>query len=453
LDHAQVPTVDFYSYTAVGKRWISTEWLAEIFFALVFKIGEWRGVVLLSALACATMIAIVCFYLLQHLRFSIAVGWTALTALAISSHFLARPHLFSYIVALIWVIKLLESYDRSEFRSATPVFCVLMVLWANLHPSFTFGVVLLYVFAGCSCYEKLSRGECRECKEELLAVIGVSLCALLTPYGIFSALLTLQTISMKIPLQHVIEWHSPDLQQDKIHLFLIVSFLMVMTGLGVRLQGPRLIVYGMTLILGLSYSRGLSLFFLLSPILFARPIADSAIWCRAVQNSQAANGSKVVKSLDPILLYIQKRSLRIPAFGLAVAALVTAMSWRELGVGPPNSVAPKAAMDFVIKAGITGNVFNNYNFGGYLIFKGIPTFIDGREPPYTDEFLRQYFDTIQLADGTGALQLLDRYNVKWALLQPTDPLTKALTKSDQWKDVYADNYSTVIVRSREPVGN
>ena len=32
LDHAQFPTVDFFSYTAAGKPWIATEWLSEVFF-------------------------------------------------------------------------------------------------------------------------------------------------------------------------------------------------------------------------------------------------------------------------------------------------------------------------------------------------------------------------------------------------------------------------------------
>ena len=75
----QVPTVDQYSYTASGQRWISTEWLAEIFFAVSFRLGEWRGVVILSALTCAAIIAIICFYLVRNLRFSVAIGWTALT--------------------------------------------------------------------------------------------------------------------------------------------------------------------------------------------------------------------------------------------------------------------------------------------------------------------------------------------------------------------------------------
>src|SRR5262245_54389242 len=45
LDHAQFPTVDFFSYTAAGKPWISTEWLSDVFFATAFKLGGWHAVV------------------------------------------------------------------------------------------------------------------------------------------------------------------------------------------------------------------------------------------------------------------------------------------------------------------------------------------------------------------------------------------------------------------------
>ena len=45
LDHAQFPTVDFFSYTAAGKPWISTEWLSDVFFAVAFKFGGWQAVV------------------------------------------------------------------------------------------------------------------------------------------------------------------------------------------------------------------------------------------------------------------------------------------------------------------------------------------------------------------------------------------------------------------------
>jgi len=327
-----------------------------------------------------------------------------------------------------------------------------MVFWANLHPSFTFGLALLYIVVGYSCCEKLVRHDYLRCKEELLVVIAVSVCALLTPYGIFSALLTLQTMNMKVAMQHVNEWLPPNYQQSRLHLFLIVGFLMAVTGLGVRLRGPRLITYGMVLILGLSYTRGLAIFYLLTPIIFARPVTECATWFLAAGGKHAQSSkttdSKAASSLDPVLLYLQKRSMMIPTIFLAGAISVTAAFWSQIGSGPPDAVAPKAAIDFVKKKGITGNVFNFFNFGDYLIFSGIPTFVDSRVPPYTDNFLREYHDAVGVVDRKRAFQLLDRYKVEWVLLVPTVPLAKALAESDQWNEVYADKYAVVFVRSR-----
>jgi hypothetical protein len=138
----------------------------------------------------------------------------------------------------------------------------------------------------------------------------------------------------------------------------------------------------------------------------------------------------------------------IPTIVFAGAILITAASWRLIGLGPPDSVAPREAIDFVEKTGIKGNVFNGYNFGGYLIFKGISTFVDGRQPPYTDEFLQEYFDTVGVADSEKAFQLLDRYNVKWVLLLPQERLAKALDDNDQWNKVYSDKYAVVFVRQQ-----
>jgi hypothetical protein len=256
-------------------------------------------------------------------------------------------------------------------------------------------------------------------------------------------------MNVKVGIQYVAEWLPPNYQQNRVFLFLIVGFLVAMTGLGVRLRGPRLIAYGLVLILGLSYARGLAIFYLLTPIIFARPVAECAGWLaeqrKHVRFSQAPGAAA---SLDPVLAFLQRQSIMFPAIGLVGAIVVTAVFWRPMGFGPPDSVAPKAAVDFVEKAGITGNVFNSYNFGGYLIFRGIPTFVDGRQPPYTDKFLQEYYDTVKLRDSVNAFRLLDRYKVEWVLLLPEEPLAKSLAEKNQWNNVYSDKYAVVFVRSR-----
>src|SRR5262249_25062532 len=70
LENAKVPSTDFYSYTAFGKRWISGQWLSEILFALAFNIAQWRGVVILSVISCSAITVLLWVYLARNLRFS-----------------------------------------------------------------------------------------------------------------------------------------------------------------------------------------------------------------------------------------------------------------------------------------------------------------------------------------------------------------------------------------------
>jgi hypothetical protein len=445
FDNARVPVVDFYSYTASGQRWIAGQWLAEILLALAFNAAQWRGVVIVSAAAFSAIISLEFIYLLRHFRISVAIGWTALTALAIIPHYVARPHIFSFILLLSWVIILLDSYDTKDFRPSTGVLCLLMILWANVHASFTIGLLLLYVFAGFSCYEKFVQHDYIRCRGISLTVLAVSASALLTPYGVDSALLVLQLMSMKFTIAHTVEFLSPNFQAYRYFLFYFVALAAGMAGLGVQLRGPRLVAFIMMMFVGLSHVRGLVMFFLLAPIILARPILARATWLRA-EHLVDGQSSEAPNKLDPVLLYLMKRPVTMPAIFLALAAVVTVHSWHEINIGPPKDIAPDAAIDFVRRAGITGNVFNSQAFGSYLIFEGIPPFIDTRTPPYTDDFVRRYYNAVNLEDIDGAFRLLDEYKVQWILLGPNDPLVKVLIRSALWNEVYLDDYSVVLVR-------
>jgi hypothetical protein len=442
LDHKQVPTVDFFSYTVAGKPWISVEWLSEVFFAAAFKFGGWQAVVFLAAIACSAVIGILGFYLVRHLRFSVAIGWTVLTAIAISPHFFARPHVFSYVLFAVWMIKLLDAYDADDFDlSSFFTFAPLMILWANLHGSFTLGLVLLYVFVGyCLCQNVVKRDYTKSWRL-LILMLTVTLCALITPYGISSALMTKAELNLKFASEHIAELHSPDFQNSRFHSIFLVAILSAIAGLGVRLRGARLIAFSIILLMGLSYTRGLTMFFLLAPIILARPASTSTRWL--APETQTSHSDR---TSDPVLAFLEKRSILIVVGSMAVAALITVSTWWRGDVGPPEAIAPKGAIDFVRRANIKGNVFNEYDFGGYLIFSGIPTFVDGRDLPFGDAFLRRYFEAVGLVDINSTFELLDEYKVTWAILYPKAPLALALARSGLWDEAYSDKFSVVLVR-------
>jgi hypothetical protein len=444
LDHARVPTVDLYSYTAAGKPWISTEWLAEIFYAGAFNLGGWRAVAIVAIVACSAIVGILCFYLLQHLRFAIAVGWAVAAAPAISPHFIARPHILSYVVLAIWIINLLDAYDREKpDLPRLVILAPLMILWANIHGSFTFGLTLLYIFTAFCLYHYFLQRDYAKCRWLAIAAATVTVCSFLTPYGILPALMTTKLVSMKFVTSYIIEWQTPNFQNSFYRPIYLVGILSLIAGLGVRLKGARLVVYALITFTGLRYIRGLLMFFFVVPIILARPVGASTWYlARQLSGKSADEGDD---ASDPIQNFLRKRSKAVLAVCAALAVLMTALMWSRQDIIPPKANTPEAALDFVRSKNITGHVFNDYRFGGYLIWSGVPTFIDGRAELFGDEFVRTYAETVAVSDINKAFAVLDDYKVNWVILEPKEPLAKAITRGP-WDEAYSDEYAVVFVR-------
>jgi hypothetical protein len=83
--------------------------------------------------------------------------------------------------------------------------------------------------------------------------------------------------------------------------------------------------------------------------------------------------------------------------------------------------------------------------GGYLIWSGIPTFVDGRAELFGDAFLSKFFAATDF-DLDSGFAMLEEYKVTWAILIPTLGLAKALAHSPDWDEIYSDKYSAVFVR-------
>ena len=400
----------------------------------------------LAAQPSSAIISLLAFYLLRHLRFSAAIGWTVFSAAAISTHFLARPHIFSYVLLTIWTVKLIDAYDRDDFSlRSLLVFAPIMALWANLHGSFTFALALLYVFAGVCFLHNAFRRDYAKCRTIFVVVSVVTLAALITPYGIWSALATRELLNLKYTIPQIIELRPPDFQTDHIGLALFLATFLVVAGLGVRLRGARLIAFGMVAFVGLTYVRGLVMFFLLAPIILARPVSARARYLAPeISETEGENEAEP----DRVLGFLRRRLSAVTAACATIAVALTLAMWGLRDVAPPASIAPRDAVAFVHKANITGRVFNDYDFGGFLVFSGIPTFVDGRALPFGDGFLHTYFDTADLVDADAAFKVLDDFKIDWIILKPAQPLARAVTRSAKWDKVYADQFAVVFVRHR-----
>jgi hypothetical protein len=133
---------------------------------------------------------------------------------------------------------------------------------------------------------------------------------------------------------------------------------------------------------------------------------------------------------------------------LSAAVLIAAGLFAVLAaVMPPQKAAPVDAIAYVKSRGISGNVYNSYNFGGVLIFHDIKTFIDGRaEQLFLDGFVTDVVKTQQLGGEAPFEQQLQKYQIDWTLLEPADRRTGLLDKMPGWQRAYADEFAVVHVR-------
>src|SRR5215831_1781457 len=140
LTERAVPRHDIFSYTAVGRPWVNIEWLAQIILFSIYDWFGWRGLVLLCGLVIALTFVLLYALLARELRATVALGAAAVSLVFASSHFLARPHLLTFPIIVVWTAFLARASEKN--RRPSLWLLPLMVLWANLHGGFTLGLLL-----------------------------------------------------------------------------------------------------------------------------------------------------------------------------------------------------------------------------------------------------------------------------------------------------------------------
>jgi hypothetical protein len=437
MEHRTFPYTDVFSYTKFGQRWMATDWMSELIFATLYKFNHWLSVTEIVVLACSLISGVVTFYLARILRLSIALGLPVLMVLLISPHFLARPVIFSYVLLSIWLVIILDSEDQGWSGPWQYALIPVMVIWANIHGSFTFGLLIAWFFLCPAIFAAYLKKDVSRQWRMVSLLAATTAAALVTPYGPLSALRTFKLMSTPA-LAQIDEWHAPNFQDDPIHLASIICVFALLAYSGIRLRGGRLLTLVLVTIFALEYKRGLGLFGLVVPLLLARPASQ---WATAIRFQRV---------FDPVARFANRHVAKIAAACVATVIVAGTIRWATASPVPPNSTAPVNALAAAKRFGVSGHVLNSFGFGGYLIFNEIPTFIDGRVGLYGDAFLKRYFGAMRLTDAGEAAQLLKQYDVTWALLRPGEPIAFML-ETDGWAQLYRDDSAIVFARRTKEV--
>jgi len=135
------------------------------------------------------------------------------------------------------------------------------------------------------------------------------------------------------------------------------------------------------------------------------------------------------------------------ALALGIAALVpVTIGLATVSDYRPTALKAPAEAVAALKAANPGPVLNDYDFGGYLVWSGIPTFIDGRTELYGGAFTQRYYRAVTLADLPDLEALLSEYGIAATLLTANTPAVAYLDRAAGWTRLYSDTTAVVHVR-------
>jgi len=427
LDHAAMPRVDIYSFTKAGEPWASSSWLSQVMYAVSYNLLGWAGPVVLAAGAIAITFALLGHILARRIPSTYATV-IALAALVLSSgHFLARPHVLALPVMLAWAYGLMSASERQQ----SPSFWLLalIALWANLHGGFLFGLVL----AGAFALDALWNAEPSQRRPLALRWTVFGLAALaaccVTPYGWGSILASRKILDLGELLHLIYEWMPADFSRFGAFEFAILALVAGALYSGVRLSSPRIALVLGLLHMALSHVRNLENFALLLPLVVLGPVSAQF----------SLRGGTLARLTPPI-------AAAAMLVGLLGVSFATAY-----GYSPPVNQSPAAAVD-ALKALNPRRVLNDLPFGGYLIWRQMPVFIDGRAELYGEKFEMAYYRALQLKDTDELFDILRNYDIDAVLLTPGTPASKLFDHLGGWQRVYADENAVLHRRTgAEPV--
>lgn len=434
LEQKSFQHTEIYSFTANGREYVDHEWLFQVLSYLAFAAGGTAGVIFMKAAILALIYLLAAQHLLQKdASAGMIAGILMVSVCGGVQRFIERPEVFSTLY-LVLIFLLLDGYARKGRSILLALVIPVILIWANTHAAVILGLLVQAVFVGGLILERiLSRfgykPYYRATHREILMLAGMLVVSFLVtginPDGF-------RMLKVPFELTGIIdsgllnneEWQRT--LPGKLPLF----YLCLLFTLCLHLLSYRRIslVHGiLTLFFGyiaIKYVRNTGMFamfmpFLVAPIMAPLSAKPAATW--------AGTGALLVLTALVLTTYFPFE--------------------RGLGI---DSKFPEKIARFAQARNLQGQMLNSYGFGGYLIWRLYPqrkVFIDGRNEVYLP-LMKKIVEA--RADSRLWKQLLDEYQIEYALLNYVDDLEKVtmLDPNHQAKIVYMPFTSTHFPRIR-----
>jgi hypothetical protein len=445
LETWSVSTIDVYSYRTVGMPSYPHEWLAQVLFAISDTILGLNGVVLFTSFVITLTFAVIYQTMQGHATPLISLFYSGLALSAGTIHILPRPHIFTYLLMAIWLLQL-EKIRTGKSRTWW-LFPILMLLWVNIHGMFVLGIIIWGAYIVGGIFDQGADKWWRKNESRLLLVSGLASLPMtfLSPSGtgIWKTIIGLGSntyLTSRIPEYQPANFQLPGTWP---FIFLLIFLL---TGLSLntkRLSWIKILLLSGFLALALYSSRMIPIFALVSA-----PIAAQAAshW---IKNGNTQSGYIKIEDFVQRMGRSAGGAIWLVVSFFAIASIfVTGRSITpyQKENSFDSRVFPVAAVDWLTSNPQTGNLLNDFNWGGYILLEtwpAYPIFMDGHTHIYGEMLTREYEQLVSVSPGWKSI--VEKYRADWAIFPTTSKLAVSLSEIG-WETLYKDD-TAIVLRS------
>lgn len=231
----------------------------------------------------------------------------------------------------------------------------------------------------------------------------------------------------------------------------IILVLGLITFTDTKIKLCDLFMLGGLLYLSFMSRRQVSMFDIIGGIIFARIVASF------FDKYDAGGEEKLLKSINTI-------------YGKAITILVVILI--SFNILKPKlddkfvdeNTYPVKASDYIIENVdlSTMKIYNEYNYGSYLLFRGIPVFVDSRADLYTPQFngeknddgkyegkdiFSDYINTSNI--GVYYENKFEEYDITHVLIRKNSKLNMFISRNDKYIELYGDNNFVFYQRNED----
>lgn len=446
-----VPHSDPFSFATSGHPWFAWEWLSDVLFAALFRLGGLKAVTVFCGLVIAASVTVLFRHMVwRSVSLAVAFPLTMLAVGASSIHYLARPHAIGllFFAILAWMI------DRDRASPGRPAWWLplLLMVWANCHGSFLAGLAMLGLWFGESWFRR--RADPRNVlRPALVAAVsgGATLC---NPYGFHLHAHALAYLRSTWIQDTIEEFQSPRFRSENMLQYEVLLFAGLMALAWLSRRGE---FYPCAVILLWAHESLASVRHVPLYCLASGPFAASWIehlWKRVAVRCPRGSFLGAIESVN-FTWSSWSRGFTVWSALFAGAVGAAPFVLRQ-PVGFPANKFPETLVErclprFSDRQGVPRRIFSSDQWSDYLIFRFYPkvrVYFDGRSdffgPWRGDAYLHL------MAGREDSPAILAREDIDLALVPRDWALAGILLQDPQWEVVDADGRAALFVRRREP---